>query len=48
MVLVEVAQAVTTGRLGPLQPKRMAMLPAAMLEIIIGTNSGEMRDGPRL
>ena len=48
MVLVEVAHAVTMGRLGPLQPKRMAILPAAMLEIIMGTNSGEMRDAPRL
>lgn len=46
-VLEEVAQAVTTGSVGPFAAKRMAIVPAAMLEIIIGIKKGDTRLGPR-
>ena len=39
--MVDVAQAVTTSRQGPLARKRMAICPAAMFDIIVGTMSGE-------
>jgi len=45
-VLAEVAQAVTTGRVGPCAPKRIAMTPAAMLAIIMGTKKGDIFLGP--
>ena len=36
MALAPEAQAVTAGMAGPLQPKRMAIMPEAMLAIIMG------------
>ena len=33
---------------GPFAPKRMAMVPAAILAIIIGIKKGDTRPGPRL
>ena len=36
MALEPEAQAVTAGMAGPLQAKRMAIMPEAMLAIIIG------------
>lgn len=44
--LVLVAQAVVTGKQGPVAWKRMAMLPAAMLAIIMGMKWGDTRRGP--
>ena len=38
--LVEVAQAVTVGRFGPCALKRMATLPDAILDIIMGIKTG--------
>ena len=46
MAWAEVAQAVTTGRVGPAAPKRMEIMPAAMLEIIMGMMKGEIFLGP--
>ena len=46
IVLVPVAQAVTSLMLFPLKPNWIDTLPAAMLEIIIGTRSGLTRPGP--
>ena len=46
MVLVLVAQAETEARHTPRAFCLMAMLPPAMLEIIIGTNSGDTLSGP--
>jgi hypothetical protein len=46
MALVPVAQAVTTELTGPLAPKAMEMLPAAMLLIIMGTKKGLIRRLP--
>ena len=48
MVLAEVEQAVTTGRVGPRQLCLMATWPAAMLAIMEGTMKGETRPGPCL
>ncbi len=44
---VPVAQAVATAMLGPRAPTRMAIMPAALSEIIIGTRKGLTRSGPR-
>lgn len=41
-----VAQAVTTAKLSPLKPYSIAIWPAAMLEIIIGTMKTLTRSGP--
>ena len=46
MALLPEAQAVTSGIAGPLQPKRMAIRPEAILAIIIGIKYGETRRGP--
>ena len=46
MLWVELAQAVTTAMFGPLAPRRIAMYPAGMLVIIIGTMKGLTRLGP--
>ena len=46
-MFVEVAQAVTAGSVGPFAPKRMAIVPAAIFDIIIGIKKGETRPGPR-
>ena len=46
MAWLEVAQAVTMGSVGPFAAKRMDTVPAAMLEIIIGTMNGETRFAP--
>ena len=44
--MVPVAQAVVTGRQGPVAPYLMAMVPAAMLAIIMGMKWGDTRRGP--
>ncbi len=44
--LVPVAHAVTTLMLLPLRLQAMLTFPAAMLEIISGTNSGATLEGP--
>ena len=46
MQLLEVAQAVTTQKLGPAKPNSIEISPAAMLLIIIGIMKGETRSGP--
>ena len=43
IVWLEVAQAVTTGRVGPWALQRIEMVPAAILPIIMGTIKGETR-----
>ena len=45
---VEVAQAVTMSRLGPQALLRMATLPVAMFEIMVGMKSGETHFAPSL
>ena len=45
---VPVAQAVTIGRQGPCALWRIAMLPAAMLAIIVGIKRGEILRAPSL
>ena len=45
--MIAVALAVTVGRQGPCALYWMAMVPAAMLEIIMGMKSAETRLGPR-
>ena len=42
MAFVDVAQAVTMSRQGPSAWCMIAMWPAAMLEIIVGMNNGEI------
>jgi len=46
MASLPVAQALTTQWFGPRRVCSMAMRPAAMLLIIIGTKKGEMRRAP--
>ncbi len=48
IVCVEVAQAVTTGRHGPQALLRMAILPAAIFDIMVGMKSGETHFAPSL
>ncbi len=46
MELVPVAHAVTTLMLFPFKPNWIDTFPAAMLEIVSGTNSGSILPGP--
>ncbi len=46
MQCVEVVQAVTIARFGPLVPSRIERLPAIMLMMVPGMKNGEMRRGP--
>ena len=46
MALVPDAQALTDGSAGPLQPYLIAMVPAAILGIIIGMKYGDTYLGP--
>ena len=45
MLLFEVAQAVTMAMFGPMKPYSVAIMPLAMLVIIIGMRKGETRLG---
>ena len=46
MQCVEVVQAVTIARFGPLVPSMIDRLPAIMLMMVPGMKNGEMRRGP--
>ena len=46
MQCVEVVQAVTIARFGPLAPSSIDSSPAVMLMMVPGMKNGEMRRGP--